>query len=73
MTHQEKWLKKFGQGNVYNKHCDHLITGDKYRCKIKMDMSFCGNKCSYATNVNGTTKVNKRGIVIGIRKRGEIR
>lgn len=68
MTKQEKWLKKFGPENVYNKHCEHFISGETYSCKIKMDMQFCGNKCIYATNANCTNKVNWRGQVIGIKK-----
>lgn len=68
ITKQEKWLKKFGADNVYNKHCNHLIKGDKYSCKIKMDMQFCSNKCVYATNINGTNEVNNRGKVIGVKK-----
>ena len=67
MTQQEKWLKKFGAENVYNKHCEHLNCDDGYSCRVKMDMLFCGNKCAYATNVKGTTKVDKRGRVIGVR------
>ena len=62
---RDKWLRKFGKNNVYNKHCEHL-TEDCY-CAIKMDMMFCGNRCPYATNVKGTNVVSKRGKVIGVR------
>lgn len=67
MTQQEKWLKKFGAENVYNKHCEHLIIGDLYSCNIRMDMSHCNKKCVYATNASGTNKVDGRGKYIGIR------
>lgn len=62
---RDKWIRKFGAENVYNKNCEHLT--DDYECSVKMDMLFCGNKCAYATNVNGTNKVNKRGKVIGLK------
>ena len=62
---QDKWIRKFGAENVYNKHCEHLT--EDYKCKIKMDMMFCGNKCAYATNITGTNKVDKRGKVIGVK------
>ena len=67
MTQQEKWIKKFGADNVYNKHCEHLDNNDGYSCNIKMDMIHCNNRCAYATNVAGTNKVDKRGQVIGVR------
>lgn len=68
MTRQEKWLKRFGAENVYNKHCVHLEKKcDEYKCKIKMDMMFCGNNCSYASNRKGTLKTDARGKVVGIR------
>lgn len=60
MEQQEKWLKKFGASNTYNKHCKHLSEKDgNYRCKIKMEMMFCGNKCAYATNQVGSNKAYK--------------
>lgn len=67
MTKQEKWVKKFGAENVYNKYCEHFRKGvDKYYCKVRMDMTFCGSQCAYATNVPGSTKVNKKGTYIGV-------
>lgn len=65
---QEKWLKMFGAEHVYNKHCHHLvIAGDEYKCKIKMDMTFCSNKCIYATNIEGSNKVDTKGKVVGVK------
>ena len=35
MTKQEKWVKKFGAENVYNKYCEHFRKGvEKYYCKV---------------------------------------
>ena len=61
-TNQEKWLKRFGAENTYNKHCKHLgKKDDKYVCTTKMDMLFCGNNCAFASNNKLSTKVKKRG------------
>lgn len=61
----DKWIRKFGAYNVFNKHCKHLT--EDFQCAVKMDMMFCSNKCSYDTNVKGSNMVNKRGKVMGIK------
>lgn len=63
---QEKWLKKFGANNVYNKYCIHLQ--ENYSCKLKMDMMFCNNRCAYATNKKLTNTTDRYGKVNGIRE-----
>lgn len=67
-TRQEKWLKKFGADNTYNKDCKHYIkTDDECKCKLRMEMFFCNNKCAYATNQKLTNVVDGYGKVKGIK------
>lgn len=67
-SNREKWIKKFGAENVYNKHCSHLCTKEgNYSCKLGMDMSYCSNDCVYATNSKLSNTVDQYGRANGVK------
>lgn len=55
----------------YNTKCNSFSFVDgEALCEIKMDLQYCNDNCPYCTNRTGSYKTDKKGFVIGIRKRG---